>query len=103
MVGVEPSGDFRQRLDVLHRANPAAQIADVHGFRILLTRHRVPLLPDLQDALHVHGVILSIQGTRRVGSIRRHAANTLAIHALATLAMTYRQASCAWPAVGEKS
>ena len=102
MVGVEPAGHLADAGEVFDHADAAAQVAHVDRVGTALPRHRVPQAPHLEQAVHEHRVVATVQRARGVGPLGRHAAHSFAIHLLAALAVAHAQRARAGPAVGEE-
>ena len=102
VVGVEPAGDVTDAREVFDHADAAAQVAHVDRVGTALPRHRVPQAPHLEQAVHEHLVIATVQRARGVGPLGRHAAHSFAIHLLAALAVAHAERARAGPAVGEE-
>src|SRR2546430_12294712 len=102
VVGVEPAGHLPDAGEVFDHADAAAQVAHVDRVGTALPRHRVPQAPHLQQAVHEHRVVATVQRARGVGPLWRHAAHLFAIHLLTALAVAHAQRARAGPAVGEE-
>jgi len=66
MIGVEPCRHLAYLLQVFHRIEPAAEVADVHRLRVPLAGNAVPEAPDLHDAIDVRLIVLAV---KRIGGI----------------------------------
>ena len=103
MISVEPSGRLAQTLHVLDRSDAASEVADVHRVGTRLGDDCLPAFPHVEHPRHVHFVVLAIQRARRVGPIRRHAADLIAIHPLTALTVADGEISGTRPPVREEA
>ena len=74
MIGIEPCRHLAYLLEIFYGIEPAAEIAHVHGLRVLLMCNVVPETPNLQHAIHVSFVIFAVNRIRGICFGRRHAA-----------------------------
>src|SRR5579862_6435650 len=103
MVGIKPSRNLAEFLEILYSAYASSQVSDVDRIGRLLFCHGVPLPPDFHHAVHIHVVVFSVKRAGGVGLLRGNAADLFTIDLPAALAIANVERTRAGPAVGEES